>query len=109
MDMRELELSSRFDGIIAWHSFFHLSHDDQELTLHKITEHLEPNGILILTVGDQYGESVGRVGAEEVYHASFSFDTYEKILTSLNMKVLEFVPNDPKCAKASVLLAQKEI
>ena len=61
MDMRELELSSRFDGIIAWHSFFHLSHDDQELTLHKITEHLEPNGILILTVGDQYGESVGRV------------------------------------------------
>ena len=29
MDMRTLSLSTRFEGIIAWHSFFHLNHDDQ--------------------------------------------------------------------------------
>ena len=57
MDMRELSLSN-FDGIIAWHSFFHLSHDDQELTLPRIIKHLEPHGVLLLTVGDHYGESV---------------------------------------------------
>ena len=107
MDMRELSLSSRFDGIIAWHSFFHLSHDDQELTLPRIVKHLEPHGVLLLTVGDHYGESVGRVGTEEIYHASFSFEAYEKILSSLDMKVLALVPNDPLCGMASVLLAQK--
>ena len=107
MDMRTLSLSTRFDGIIAWHSFFHLNHDDQELTLHKLSEHLQPEGVFLVTVGDHYGEVVGRVGAEEIYHASFSFETYEKILTSLDMRVLDFVPNDPDCGMASVLLAQK--
>src|SRR5207237_592149 len=28
-DMRELSLGSTFGGILAWDSFFHLSHDDQ--------------------------------------------------------------------------------
>ena len=50
MDMRTLSLSTRFEGIIAWHSFFHLNHDDQELTLHKFVEHLEPEGVLLLSL-----------------------------------------------------------
>jgi ubiquinone/menaquinone biosynthesis C-methylase UbiE len=28
-DMRELSLGRRFQGILAWDSFFHLDHDDQ--------------------------------------------------------------------------------
>jgi len=108
MDMRTLSLSTRFEGIIAWHSFFHLNHNDQELTLDKFVEHLEPEGVLLITVGDSYGEVVGRVGAEEIYHASFSFETYEKILANLHMRVLDFVRNDPDCGMASVLLAQRE-
>mgnify|MGYP002004549687 CR=1 FL=1 len=108
MDMRTMSMGTRFDGIIAWHSFFHLNHDDQELTLHKFVEHLEPEGVLLITVGDRYGEVVGRVGEEEVYHASFSLETYEKILTNLQMRVLDFACNDPDCGMASVLLAQKE-
>src|ERR1051325_7342072 len=30
-DMRQLSLRRRFDGILAWDSFFHLDHDDQRL------------------------------------------------------------------------------
>lgn len=30
-DMRQLELGRRFDGILAWDSFFHLRADDQPL------------------------------------------------------------------------------
>ena len=28
-DMRTLALPRRFDGVMAWDSFFHLNHDDQ--------------------------------------------------------------------------------
>ena len=28
-DMRTLSLARRFDGLLAWDSFFHLGHDDQ--------------------------------------------------------------------------------
>ena len=108
MDMRTMSMGTGFDGIIAWHSFFHLNHGDQELTLHKFVEHLEPEGVLLITVGDRYGEVVGRVGVEEVYHASFSFETYEKILANLHVRVLDFVPNDPDCGASSVLMAQRE-
>ena len=75
---------------------------------HKFVAHLEPEGVLLITVGDRYGEVVGRVGVEEVYHASFSFETYEKILANLQVRVLDFVRNDPDRGMASVLLAQRE-
>jgi hypothetical protein len=29
-DMRTLSLARRFDGILAWDSYFHLSYDDQK-------------------------------------------------------------------------------
>lgn len=108
MDMRHLNLPDKFDGIIAWHSFFHLTHDDQKITLQKFAEHLTPNGVLMLTVGYDEGEAIGHVGGEEVYHASFNYENYEALLKDLGIKVAQFTPDDPECGGASVLLAQKK-
>ena len=107
MDMCKLELRETFEGIIAWHSFFHLTPDNQRVTLQRFAKHLMPGGALMLTVGPGEGEVLGHVGDDKVYHASLSFDEYELLLQALDIKVLKFVPDDPECDGASVLLAQK--
>ncbi len=43
-DMRTLDLSVRFDGIVAWRSFFHLDHDSRRGMFSVFAKHLRPGG-----------------------------------------------------------------
>ncbi len=107
MDMRKLDLPQSFQGIISWHSFFHLTPAEQRATLARFAHHLQPEGLLLLTVGPDAGEVTGQVGGQPVYHSSLSPAAYQELLNSLGMTVLDFVPEDPECDFASVLLSRK--
>ncbi|WP_421947177.1 class I SAM-dependent DNA methyltransferase [Phaeodactylibacter xiamenensis] len=107
MDMRVLDLQESFQGIISWHSFFHLTPTEQRATLARFAQHLQPKGLLLLTVGPDAGEVTGHVGGQPVYHSSLSPAAYQEVLHSLGMTVLDFVPEDPECDFASVLLSRK--
>ena len=107
MDMRALSLGQKFDGIIAWHSFFHLTQQDQRATLAHFAKHLNPKGVLLLTVGPEAGEVGGMVGGEPVYHSSLSPKGYEELLLSHGIEVVDFVPEDDDCDGSTLLLAQK--
>ncbi|WP_262695938.1 class I SAM-dependent DNA methyltransferase [Kordiimonas aquimaris] len=107
LDMRELQFDKRFDGIIGWHSFFHLTANDQRTTLNRFAVHLVNGGALMLTVGPKSGEEVGHVCGDQIYHASLSPKEYSDILQTHNMQIVEFVAEDPECDYATVLLAQK--
>ncbi len=106
-DMRKLGLGCRFDGLIAWHSFFHLTKSEQREALRGFAAHLSDGGVMLLTVGPRESEVVGNVCGDPVYHASLSLEGYQEILTPLDMTVIDFVPEDPGCDFASVLLARK--
>ena len=56
-DMRSLDLGERFDGIIAWDSFFHLTEAEQRETLRRMAAHLAPGGSLLFTAGPEAGEA----------------------------------------------------
>lgn len=106
-DMRDIDLGEQFDGIIAWHSFFHLTPPDQEAALACFARHLKTGGALMLTVGPEADETAGQVCGEAVYHASLSPGGYRDALNRLKIEVVQFVANDPDCDFASVLLAKK--
>jgi len=106
-DMRSFELAERFDGIVAWDSFFHLTRDEQRSVLPRLTRHLAPGGALLLTVGPAEGEVTGHVGGELVYHASLSPEEYREILAAQDLGVVDFVTEDPECDGHTVLLARK--
>lgn len=108
VDMRKLALGETFDGIIAWHSFFHLTPEEQVQTLEKFAAHLRPSGVLMVTVGPEAGEVTGHVGDEVVYHASLARQDYERVLGAAGIAILEFVISDEDCDRATVLLAQKQ-
>ena len=42
--MRRLAIPERFDGIVAWDSFFHLTAEEQRAALPRIASHLAPGG-----------------------------------------------------------------
>ncbi|MFC4270366.1 methyltransferase domain-containing protein [Sneathiella chungangensis] len=108
VDMRSLELPERFDGIIGWDSFFHLTREEQRSVIPKLAAHLVPSGVLMLTVGPDDGEETGRVGDDAVYHASLSIDEYTAILASHDVTVIDFRVDDPDCGHHTILLAQKK-
>lgn len=106
-DMRDLTMADAFDGILGWHSFFHLTGADQRALLPRLAAHLRPGGALMLTVGHISGEAWGRVGEDEVFHASLEEDEYRAILKDHGVEVVDFVRQDPTCGLATVLLGQR--
>ncbi|ETX26636.1 class I SAM-dependent DNA methyltransferase [Roseivivax isoporae] len=107
-DMRRLDLPERFDGLVGWDSFFHLSPDAQRAVLPRLAGHLRPGGALMLTVGPRAGEVRGRVGDAPVYHASLSPAEYATALEATGMRLAGFHAEDPDCGGRSVLLARKD-
>ena len=106
-DMRALDLPERFDAVLAWDSFFHLTPAEQRRVLPRIAAHMTEGAPLMLTVGPRAGEVVGHVGGEPVYHASLDLEEYRRILGGLSLEVDAFVPEDPSCGHHTVLLARR--
>src|SRR5262245_22250897 len=69
-DMRTLSLDRRFDGILAWDSFFHLDHDDQRRMFDVFAAHAAPRATLMLNAGPKHGEAIGSYRGDPLYHAS---------------------------------------
>lgn len=107
-DMRDIRLEGAFGAVIAWNSFFHLTKDEQRAVLPKFAALLLPGGRLMLTVGPGESEEVGRVGDDQVYHASLSFSEYEAILNANGLHVVDFVVEDRSCDLQTILVAQKD-
>lgn len=105
-DMRTLDMQEKFHAVIAWHSFFHLPHDDQRVTLKLLTTLVSPKGLLIFTTGPEYSEVWSDNGGHDLYHASLSSEEYAQILEDNNFTILMHKIKDPKCGDATVWVAQ---
>lgn len=106
-DMRTLALGRRFDGLLAWDSFFHLTPDDQRLALRAIARHAAAGAALMFTSGPRAGIAVGEYCGEALYHASLDPPEYRTLLAQLGFEVLYHVAEDPACGGRTVWLARQ--
>lgn len=106
-DMRTLALQRRFDGVIAWDSFFHLAHDAQSAMFAVFMAHAEQNAALMFTSGPQHGEALGYLDGEALYHASLDGEVYRRRLKETGFKVIAQVTADPACGGRTIWLAQR--
>jgi trans-aconitate methyltransferase len=104
-DMREVALNRRFDGLLAWDSFFHLSAEDQRGMFSRFARHAHPGAPLMFTSGTSLGEAIGCYQGEPLYHASLDPSEYEHLLSTNGFSVQAHVANDPDCGKHTVWLA----
>ncbi len=105
-DMRTLALDKKFNGIIAWNSFFHLTFDDQRLMFPIFQRHAAPNCRLMFTSGTGHGEAIGNLCGERLYHASLAKEEYRTLLEENGFEVLEQTDEDPDCYEQTVWLAE---
>ena len=107
-DMRMLALSRRFDGIIAWDSFFHLTYDDQRNMFPAFAAHAALGAPLMFTSGPAHGEAMGELRGETLYHASLAADEYRALLAANDFDVVDQKSEDPDCGGHTVWLARRD-
>jgi len=103
-----LALGRRFGGILAWDSFFHLTHDDQRHMFMIFADHASVGTALMFNTGPQRGESVGVYRGDPLYHASLSPAEYEALVAQFGFQVLEHAANDAEAGGRTVWLCQKQ-
>ena len=106
-DMRAFELGRTFDGLIAWHSLFHLPPEDQPATLARFAAHVEHGGRLMFTSGHVRGVAVGSWQGEPLYHGSLDPAEYARLLEENGFALLDHRIQDPECGGATVWLARR--
>lgn len=107
-DMRELDLGRRFDGLLAWDSFFHLDHAHQQDMFARFARHARPGAPLLFNTGAAHGTATGCMQGEALYHASLAPDAYAELLDRHGFSVLDRVVEDRACGGRTVWLAQRE-
>ncbi len=95
-DMRRLNLGRQFDAILAWNSFFHLSHTAQKNMFNVFRHHAAPCAVLVFSTGPDFGEAIGAVDGAPVYHASFAPLQYRRMLRCAGFRVLGHFPEDDR-------------
>ncbi len=108
LDMRRLDLGRRFDGILAWHSLFHLSPEDQQPMFERFAGHAADGAALMFTSGWSHGEAIGEWQGEPLYHGSLDPAEYEALLAENGFALVEQRLRDPDCGEATVWLARRE-
>lgn len=107
-DMRTVELDQKFNAILAWDSFFHLTPDDQRQMFAQFAQFSVANTALMFTSGPMAGEAMGDMFGDALYHASLSQDEYRVLLKQYGFNVVKMVANDVECTGHTVWLAQKQ-
>lgn len=106
-DMRRLDPGRRFDGLIAWHSAFHLTRDEQRAMFAVYGRHLRPGAPLMFTSGPYDGEAIGEWHGQPLYHGSLAPEEYRERLDEAGFDVLDYRPEDESCGRATVWLARR--
>ena len=105
-DMRSLSLERRFDGILAWDSYFHLCPDDQRKMFPVFRRHAGSKAALMFTSGPSHGEAIGTYKGESLYHGSLDGAEYRSLLGQNGFDVVSHVVEDPTCGHRTIWLAQ---
>jgi len=104
-DMRQLALNRRFDGILAWDSFFHLNMNDQRAMFPLFAAHANAGAPLMFTSGTEQGVAMGEYEGEALFHASLDTEEYEQLLAGNGFTVQAFKADDPDCGNHTIWIA----
>lgn len=109
-DMRRLALDRRFDGILAWDSYFHLSHDAQRTMFAIFDAHASDRAVLLFNTGPEHGEATSTYTFkdEQLYHASLAPDEYRALLDRSGFEVVLHITNDARSGGRTAWLCRRK-
>ena len=105
-DMRTVEFDQKFNAILAWDSFFHLTPNDQRQMFKQFARFAQQGTVLMFSSGPSHGEAIGDLFGDALYHASLAPEEYRALLKQSGFKVIKMVAEDVECTGHTVWLAQ---
>jgi SAM-dependent methyltransferase len=105
-DMRSPPIRGRFDGVLAWDSFFHLTPGDQRRMFQVFAEHSCRRSILMFNAGPAHGEAIGNYRGDPLYHASLDPAEYGSLLDGIGFDVAAHDLEDREAGGRTVWLAR---
>jgi trans-aconitate methyltransferase len=105
-EMQALALLQRFDGLLSWDSFFHLTPEDQRTMFTVFAAHAAPGAFLMFNTGGEQGERMGTYQGETLYHASLNPDEYQQLLDQSGFALVAHSVEDPTAGGRTIWLAQ---
>src|SRR5215470_539756 len=109
-DMRTLALDRRFDGILAWDSYFHLAHEAQRAMFAVFDAHAGNDAVLMFNTGPDHGEAASTFTfkGEELYHASLAPAEYRALLDRIGFQVVHHIANDVRSGGRTAWLCRRK-
>jgi 2-polyprenyl-3-methyl-5-hydroxy-6-metoxy-1,4-benzoquinol methylase len=105
-DMRRLSLGRRFNGILAWDSFFHLDHDSQRAMFAVFAAHAASGAMLMFNTGDAHGEAIGEYRGDPLFHASLAPPEYRALIDRAGFEIVDHVVEDARAGGRTVWLCR---
>ena len=94
-DMRRFDPPHRCDGVIAWHSFFHLGRNDQRAMIPRFARLVGSGGPIMFTSGSKAGEAWGEWQGAPLFHASLAPEEYRELLGAAGFEAITYIDADP--------------
>jgi 2-polyprenyl-3-methyl-5-hydroxy-6-metoxy-1,4-benzoquinol methylase len=92
-DFFDFHSTEKFDGILAWDSFFHFPKERQEEIYIKVGSILNSNGYLLFTHGDVDDEHFDKMMGESFYYSCLPKEKVSQILIDNGFEI-EYVYKD---------------
>ena len=105
-DMRAPPVRERYDGVLAWDSFFHLAPGDQQRMFGIFAEHCRPRAVLMFNAGPASGEAVGTYKGDPLYHASLDPKDYARLLDGIGFDIVAHAVEDREAGGRTAWLAR---
>ena len=109
-DMRRLALHRRFEGILAWDSYFHLAHEAQRVMFAVFDAHAGDDAVLMFNTGPEHGEAASTFTfkGEQLYHASLAPAEYRALLDRNGFEVVHHITNDVRSGGRTAWLCRRK-
>jgi SAM-dependent methyltransferase len=105
-DMRSLALEEKFDGVLAWDSFFHLRPADQRRMFDVFAQHSARPAILMFNAGPAHGEAIGGYRGDPLYHASLDPTEYQAQIERIGFEIIAHHVDDDAAGGRTAWLAR---
>ena len=92
-DFFEFVSNDKYDGLIAFDSFFHIDMNKQNLIYSKANNLLKNGGILLFTHGKTNGKASSKMFGEKFYYSALALDKTLDNLQKNGFDIIEIVEN----------------
>lgn len=92
-DLFDFSCGTKFDGIIAFDSLWHLEKNCQHTVYNKLSSLMNDGAYLIFTHGAHDGEIIGEMWGERFYYSALDTNTVFELMKEAGLEIISSVEN----------------